>query len=132
MPSSTAQKWMLMLRRQLQRKKGSLGQLKAGIQGAKLGILTKEGIHQVFSKLGLSETHHGDDGVVDYTRKMNLAKKVHIFRPLAPDQLASLVKSFVVQKYVKGAQVIKQGEMGTSFFVIAHGEVTITIDGKLT
>ena len=32
--------------------------------------------------------------------------------------------------YVCCFQVIKQGEVGSSFFVIVSGEVNVTIDGK--
>ena len=31
---------------------------------------------------------------------------------------------------MKGAHVIKQGEVGASFFVIASGDVNVEIDGK--
>jgi len=113
---------------EVKKKAGSLKSLKAGLNGAKLGILTKESITQVFSTLGLSGNA---DEAIDYTRKMNLAKKVHIFRQLAPEQLDRVVKAFVVQRYVKGAVVIKQGEIGTSFFVIAAGEVKVTVGDKL-
>merc|ERR1719329_753859 len=71
--------------KELNKRRGTLQGVKAGAGGAKLGILTKEGIQQVFAILGLSES--GSDGVVDYTRKMNLAKKVHIFRQLTNEQL---------------------------------------------
>merc|ERR1719491_1778713 len=85
---------------------------------------------QVLQELGLSSVGSTDEAV-DYTRKINLAKKVHIFRHLSEDQLDRLVKSFVLQRYVKGAVVLKQGELGTTFCVIASGEVRISIDGEV-
>jgi len=112
----------------LKEKKGSLTNLKAGASGAKLAILTKEGFTQVFSQLGLSES---TDSVVDYTRKMKLAEGVHIFRQLDKEKLDRIVKSFRTNKYKKGTKVIEQGDMGDSFFVIASGEVLVTIDGKV-
>lgn len=114
----------------MRKKKGTLSQLKAGAGGAKLGILTVESMSKVFSDLGLSSISNTDQAV-DYTRKMNLAKNVHIFRQLAPYQLDKLVNSFTAHQYVKGALVMQQGEIGTSFFVIASGEVKVTKDGNL-
>merc|ERR1711964_426143 len=65
------------------------------------------------------------------TRKMVLARKVHIFRHLSEEQMNKVVRSFVLQRYRKGAVVIKQGEVGSSFFVIANGEVTMMINGQV-
>ena len=55
---------------------------------------------------------------------------MHIFRHLSTEQINKLVQSFVLQRYRKGAHVIKQGEVGSSFFVIASGEVNVEISGK--
>jgi len=95
--------------------------------GAKLGILTQEGLASALRKLGLSAIGSAEEAS-DYTRKMVLVKKVHIFRHLSQEQTSNLVKSFVLQRYRKGAFVIKQGEVGSSFFVIASGEVKVTIN----
>jgi len=114
---------------EIKKNQGSLTALVAGTAGAKIAILTKEAIAQVFSAMGLSAGGNAAEAI-DYTVKMHMAKKVHIFRQLAPEQLDKVVKSFVLRKYAKGEAVIKQGEMGTSFFVIANGEVKISIDGN--
>eukprot|EP00438_Fugacium_kawagutii_P035877 Skav204679 [mRNA] locus=scaffold1284:75683:78347:- [translate_table: standard] len=63
----------------------------------------------------------------NFTRKMLLAKKVHIFRHLSEEQTKRVVESFDTKKYAKGDTVIKQGEPGTSFFVIAQGELEVFI-----
>mmetsp|Transcript_170153 Transcript_170153/g.545657 ORF Transcript_170153/g.545657 Transcript_170153/m.545657 type:complete len:917 (+) Transcript_170153:125-2875(+) len=110
-------------------KKAELRDLVAGEQGARLGVLTKEGLAAALKELGLSAIGSAEEAS-DYTRKMVLAKKVHIFRHLSQEQTNKLVKSFVLQRYRKGAHVIKQGEVGSSFFVIANGEVTVLINGK--
>lgn len=103
--------------------------ISAGKTGARLGVLSKDGLATALKELGLSAIGSAEEAS-DYTRKMVLAKKVHIFRHLSEEQTTKLVKSFVLQRYRKGAHVIKQGEVGSSFFVIANGEVTVMIDGK--
>jgi len=109
--------------------KAELRDLTAGADGARLGILTKEGLATALKALGLSAIGSAEEAS-DYTRKMVLAKKVHIFRHLSQEQMNKLVKSFVLQRYRKGANVIQQGDTGSSFFVISSGEVTVLIDKK--
>jgi len=97
--------------------------------GARLAVLSKEGLAAALKELGLSAISSAEEAT-DYTRKMVLVKKVHIFRHLSQEQTNKVVQSFVLQRYRKGAHVIKQGEVGSSFFVIANGEVTVLIDGN--
>mmetsp|Transcript_37729 Transcript_37729/g.117624 ORF Transcript_37729/g.117624 Transcript_37729/m.117624 type:complete len:926 (-) Transcript_37729:116-2893(-) len=104
--------------------------LAAGPKGARVGVLTQEGLATALKELGLSAVVSAEEAS-DYTRKMLLVKKVHIFRHLSQEQTNKLVKSFVLQRYRKGAHVIKQAEVGSSFFVIANGEVSVMIDSKL-
>uniref|UniRef100_A0A7S4R4M7 cGMP-dependent protein kinase n=1 Tax=Alexandrium monilatum TaxID=311494 RepID=A0A7S4R4M7_9DINO len=104
--------------------------LAAGPKGARVGVLTQEGLATALKELGLSAVVSAEEAS-DYTRKIVLVKKVHIFRHLSQEQTNKLVKSFVLQRYRKGAHVINRGEVGSSFFVIANGEVSVVIDGKL-
>jgi len=108
--------------------KVELLELEAGPTGAKLGVLTKDGLASALKELGLSAIS-GAQEASDYARKMFLAKKVHIFRHLSQEQTDSLVTSFVLQRYRQGAPIIKQDEVGSAFFVIASGEVSVKIDG---
>merc|ERR1719387_1536047 len=59
-----------------------------------------------------------------------MIKKVPVFRHLSTQQINDLAKSLSLVEYQQGAQVIKQGEFGTQFFVIKSGEVRVEIDGK--
>lgn len=106
-----------------------MADLAAGPQGARLCTLSRHGLGNALKELGLSAIGSAEQAV-DLTRKFVLAKKVHIFRHLSPDQVNNLVKSFVLQVYTHGAQVIKQGEIGSAFFVISSGEVKVSIDSK--
>eukprot|EP00933_Yihiella_yeosuensis_P072310 TRINITY_DN8066_c0_g1_i1.p1 TRINITY_DN8066_c0_g1~~TRINITY_DN8066_c0_g1_i1.p1 ORF type:complete len:958 (-),score=231.63 TRINITY_DN8066_c0_g1_i1:233-2836(-) len=110
--------------------KAEIRDLVAGPSGARLGILTKDGLATALKDLGLAAIGTAEEAS-DFTRKMVLAKKVHIFRHLSEEQTNKLVRSFVLQRYRKGAHVIKQGEVGSSFFVIANGEVTVEIDSRV-
>eukprot|EP00931_Biecheleriopsis_adriatica_P075952 TRINITY_DN49718_c0_g1_i1.p1 TRINITY_DN49718_c0_g1~~TRINITY_DN49718_c0_g1_i1.p1 ORF type:complete len:920 (-),score=264.55 TRINITY_DN49718_c0_g1_i1:129-2828(-) len=108
--------------------KAEIRNLKAETK-SKVGMLTREGLASALKSLGLAAIGSAEDAS-DVTRKMILANKVHIFRHLSGEQISKLVRSFVLQRYRNGAHVIKQGEVGSSFFVIATGEVSVEIDGK--
>lgn len=110
------------------RVQGQLSDVTAGPQGVRLGVLSKNGFAQALKELGLSEDANAEEASA-YTQKMVLTKKVHIFRHLSQDQTTKLVRSFVLQRYTKGDTIIRQGEVGTSFFVVAEGEVMVMIDG---
>jgi len=99
----------------------------AGADGARIALLTQDGMAKSMQELGMSAMG-GTAEAVDFARKMILVKKVHIFRHLAEQQINDLVGSFVLQKYKKGADAIKQGEVGSAFFLIASGEVQILIN----
>jgi len=109
----------------LDHSKGTLTDLVAGQGGARIACLTEEALRKVAKELGLSGFDNSD-----YARKMILVKKVHIFRHLAQEALEKIVNSFQVEIFKKGQAVIKQGDKGTKFFVIASGEVGVTISGK--
>ncbi|CAJ1351647.1 unnamed protein product [Effrenium voratum] len=101
--------------------------LTSGPSGARLAMLTRDGLASALKGLGVSIANNEEDAS-DFTRKMLLAKKVHIFRHMSEEQTKKIVESFVTMKYAKGDTVIKQGEPGTSFFVIAHGELEVFIN----
>lgn len=117
------------VKQQAEKPKELLTEFSAAPGGTRLGLLTKQGLADALKALGLSAIGCAEEAS-DYARKMVLVKKVHIFRHLSEEQVGKLVKAFVLQMYRKGAHVIKQGEVGSSFFVIANGEVSVMINGN--
>eukprot|EP00927_Polykrikos_kofoidii_P004110 TRINITY_DN1162_c0_g3_i1.p1 TRINITY_DN1162_c0_g3~~TRINITY_DN1162_c0_g3_i1.p1 ORF type:complete len:901 (-),score=162.04 TRINITY_DN1162_c0_g3_i1:195-2897(-) len=103
--------------------------LTAGKNGATLSVLSTKGFSKVSALLGCSSSTTEDVAV--YARKSALVKKAPIFRHLSQEQTSKLVPVLVQHKYKKGESIIKQGEAGSSFFVIASGEVTVSLDGKV-
>eukprot|EP00450_Noctiluca_scintillans_P015703 CAMPEP_0194530218 /NCGR_PEP_ID=MMETSP0253-20130528/67095_1 /TAXON_ID=2966 /ORGANISM="Noctiluca scintillans" /LENGTH=831 /DNA_ID=CAMNT_0039375417 /DNA_START=29 /DNA_END=2524 /DNA_ORIENTATION=- len=102
----------------------------AGHDGAKLAVLTCSGLLKALKELGMSAMGTVDDAL-NYTRKMVIIKKVAAFHYLAEEQIDALAHSFVVQRYKKGASVIREGEVGKTFFVVAEGEVNVYVAGTL-
>ncbi|CAE7821763.1 Prkg1, partial [Symbiodinium sp. CCMP2456] len=108
--------------------RSDLQDMMAGPEGARVASLSKGGLSTALEKLGLAAVASGEE-VSDLAKKMLMVRKVRIFQHLSREQVSKLVRSFVLQHHRKGAQVIKQGEVGSSFFVIVSGEVNVTIDG---
>lgn len=97
--------------------------------GARLAALTSTGFASVMKELNLSEGSIAEE-TSDYTRKKLVTRKVHVFRHLSHEQIDKLAKSFVSRRYGQGVVVIREGEVGTAFFVIASGEVSVSIRGE--
>lgn len=103
--------------------------MKAGAKGARIGVLTKDSLLNALKESG-GGADGGAEQAADFERKMVLAKKVHIFRHLSQEQTTKLVAAFALMQYKKGNKVIMQGEGGTSFYVVASGEVNVFIGDK--
>jgi len=102
----------------------------AGPEGAKLAVLTKQGLANVFKDMGLSQGGSAQEAT-DSAQKMALVRKVYVFRHLGEQQVVHIINALKMQKYKKGDQIIKQGEVGDTFFVIHRGEVTVKKDGAV-
>lgn len=114
----------------LDKNKGTFKEVIAGKGGARIGVLKENVFKDVLKELGLDNLASNEE-VLDHTRKMMLAKKVHIFRHLSSDQILGLVNAFKLHRFKKGDAVFKQGELGDKFYVIAEGEVKVMIGDKL-
>jgi len=70
------------------------------------------------------------DSTLDYNNKRAVVKKNYIFRYLSEQQLDRLIKAFRSVKKQNGEVIVRQGEIGTTFYIIKSGEVAITLGGK--
>ena len=58
-------------------------------------------------------------------------KRVPLFSGLSQRQLRRLGRDFKDRSFRPGTEIVRQGQMsGIDFFVIAEGEVSVTVDGK--
>lgn len=54
---------------------------------------------------------------------------VPMFQPLHPSELEALARSLKERVYEPGAVIVKQGDPGVGFFLIAQGAVEVSHDG---
>lgn len=95
---------------------------------SRLGVLREEGFERAFDSLGLTEVSTAEQAET-HARMMAATKHIHLLRHLSSEQVHRLVKSMVVQRYRRGAEVVLQGHAGSALFLIASGEVRVFIDG---
>ncbi len=57
-------------------------------------------------------------------------KQVPIFSGLPPKELDWIARSLKERSYEPGAVIVKQGDPGVGFFLIADGKVEVTRDGQ--
>src|SRR5688572_12964157 len=57
-----------------------------------------------------------------------MLKKVKILETLNVKQLHTIARSLVSQEYSEGEVIIKQGDIGDSFYLVASGQVSVTVN----
>ncbi|XP_026191380.1 cGMP-dependent protein kinase egl-4 [Cyclospora cayetanensis] len=68
---------------------------------------------------------HNIDETLDYNNKLAITKKMYIFRYLSEQQTQTLIRAFKTVRYTHGEAIIREGEIGSRFFIIKLGEVAI-------
>ncbi len=69
--------------------------------------------------------------VVPETEKFNTLRRLEFFRTFSDVDLWQVLRISNWARYSPNSSVIKEGDVGTAFYVIAAGEVKITKQGKL-
>jgi hypothetical protein len=64
-------------------------------------------------------------------REAQLLAGVPFLSPLAPYELEHLAQSALWRRYAAGTDVVRQGDEGDAFYVVAQGELSVTVDGRL-
>jgi len=67
---------------------------------------------------------------LSYRQKIALVRKIYIFKNLPNDHCGLIANSCRALTTSKGDSVIKEGEMGSQFFVIISGELVVTLQGR--
>jgi len=71
-----------------------------------------------------------DDASVDHHREVELLRTIPIFSPLSAPILEGLAGRLQPVRVGAGEAIVRQGEPGDRFYVVAVGEVEVSIDGR--
>ena len=72
-----------------------------------------------------------DASAVVPVRELALLRCIPMFGPLPPDILERLALNLEPMHFASGATIVRQGDHGDRLFVIAEGEVEVSIDGTI-
>ena len=70
------------------------------------------------------------DGDTLAPAELALLRSLALFRPLPPATLDQLASALIAVSATDGEEIIRQGDSGDRFYVIAKGEVAVTSDGQ--
>ena len=70
------------------------------------------------------------DGDTLAPAELALLRRLALFRPLPPATLDQLASALIAVTATDGDEIIRQGDSGDRFYVIAKGEVDVTSDGR--
>ena len=65
------------------------------------------------------------------TRELALLRAIPLFKPLPAPAIDQLASHLIPLHAVAGDEIVRQGEPGDRFYVIASGEVEVFVDGRL-
>jgi MFS family permease len=64
------------------------------------------------------------------TQELRLLRSIPLFRPLPATTIDQVASSLVSVSATPGTEIIRQGEAGDRFYVVASGEVGVSADGR--
>lgn len=73
----------------------------------------------------------GERAVMRAGRELALLRVVPMFAPLPGATLERLARNLERLEVPAGAAIVRQGEAGDRYYVIADGEVSVAVDGSL-
>lgn len=73
-----------------------------------------------------------DECAIIAQKEVSLLRAILIFAPLSVSMVERVASSLKRMNLETGAQVIRQGDVGDSFYIISDGEIEITVDGGAT
>jgi cyclic nucleotide-binding protein/MFS transporter len=71
-----------------------------------------------------------DETIAGAPRNLELLRSIPIFRPLPPATLEQLTHELEPLHVPAGQEIIRQGEAGDRFYIVAAGEVEVRVDGQ--
>jgi hypothetical protein len=69
--------------------------------------------------------------IVPETEKFNILRNLEFFKPFPDVDLWQVLRISTWVRHAAGSPVVREGEVGTEFFILATGEVKITKQDKL-
>ena len=63
-------------------------------------------------------------------RGLELLRGIALFRPLPPATIEQLAANLIPVHAAAGTEIVRQGAIGDRFYIVARGELDVTVDGR--
>jgi hypothetical protein len=98
--------------------------------GGRAGVVAVGALLPLVIVVGWRHLKAIDAATVIDTAVVTLLRSVPIFAPLSAPVLERLARGMILIDVPAGAVIIQQGDIGDRFYVLALGEVDVTMDGR--
>ena len=101
-----------------------------GVVGERGALVATGAVLPVLVLVGWRRLLAVDAAAVLREAELDLLRRVPIFAPLPPPVLERLARSLLPAQVAGGFDVIRQGDPGDRFYILAEGTVEVTVDGR--
>jgi hypothetical protein len=98
--------------------------------GARGALLATGAVLPVLTLLAWRGLAAIDASAVIAEREVSVLRAIPIFAPLPEATVERLAKRLVAVRAAPGDVVIRQGDLGDRFYIVAHGELEAAVDGR--
>ncbi len=97
--------------------------------GPRLGVIGMAVAFVLVLLLTAPALRHVDEHADAPVVQIRLLRSTPLFRPLPGPELESLARAAVITEFETGTTIVREGEPGDHYFVIADGTVEVNVDG---
>lgn len=109
----------------------AIAPLLVAVAGARGALIVTGAILPSLAVLSWRWVSRADARGVIPERQLGLLRGVPMLAPLPLTVLEQVASELIAVRFTAGAQMIRQGEVGDRFYILAEGEAEATIDGQL-
>lgn len=106
----------------------SMPDLVAGSAGCRLAVLTLPSLIRSVEGVECQGTSEEE---IAQLRRVLLIHKVPLFRTMSDEQVLAISQLLELNVYAPGTKVLMEGELGTFFYIVSHGQVQVSVKGQV-
>jgi MFS family permease len=101
-----------------------------GVVGNRGALAATGAVLPLLALLAWTRLRALDERAASEPRYLDLLRQIPIFRPLPPATIEQLAREIELVHVPAGTEIIRQGEQGDRFYIVADGELDVQVDGR--